>query len=1629
MAVGYETVVQQLQGLGWSREQALGLAANFQAESNFNHQAVGDSGKAYGIGQWHPDRQAQFKVWKGKDIRESTLEEQVAFADYELRQGAERSAGRRLLAAQTAGDAASIVSQFYERPADRHGEARKRGSLAARWAGEVQSRADDAVAPRAYIEQVQEGPYSGAGEANDWPVVPRAGRAEKTPPAAPNSAELDHLAASRTSLLRTDHNQAASAARADAQVAATERVEGTGFSEAWEASRVDRRDNTTFQILDALGQGSKPQEEPVPGYYETVQDKIEAGLPHEYRMFLRENVVGPESEAWAMAEVQSRADADATYADAGGFTAFLARAGVTMMDPSEYALTLGLGKAIHLGALGIAGVRTGRTVGGTATLGEGILGNVAVETLQDALGEVKGIEDYTMASVMGAAISAPFAVTAAGRAARQATMDRALEIRDQAVRQQAQALEEFMQRTGETDPVKAARGYEAEQAKAIGEFADAQAPGQKIREQVVPEDVNAELRAEYQTGDSPVEAPPPVPASPDSPGAPAAPLDLHADTDPSLRQPSVLSGPEAFPTIDVDSVDAQIKGHKEIPNSDPSKPPITLNWVVDKQPNAPGVKAGDVVDFIASGKAATTPATRNLALYMQSILSAAVRDVTVTFGDRVRRGEFNPNTERIATPGKDSSLKQDIRYQLSEFSPWHHETVLHEILHAASHARIETYRRALRDGTPMSPELRAAGDAFTKEFHHFLDVLGIEGGFSKQKLTKGGGKPADMDDLEYSLKYAAQNEHEFLSMFMSDRAVQAWAAKQRGSGASYSNTSNLWRSFVGAMQRLFGAKPDSMLETATAAMDRLLRADLSDVRYMGGGPALAGPASGGVRVAARKRWASRLYQHAEQFVARNPIDTERLKVLTAKVGGMSDGLVLAASNNPIMKMVAALVTETTTGAAGRKASVAIRTTMLDQRFVGNALLEFDAAFTRWNRANGGTTWDTVVTGNKRREFDRAVYLETISRRQAGYQPRADEAVRAAADSLEQVFERARVAQVEAGTLGSANLPQSSRGYMPQALDGTVLQTLNIQELDALHATLSRQLQQRLGWDASFADTFAPYYTDRVRKRVQGSKGVDALSGGGDAMTTVRDTLEDMAIDPQMRDKMTAATNARAGLGQTKRRLDFDLTEEFVPGRMLLDLYSTDALNLARMYSRRTAGHTALTESGILGIRGVRELREAAGTLVRDGTQPTKAEFDAFDRVFSEILGTPVSGQVVSAGATNLRLLVGLQRLGGLAFTQAAEQWNMLHHLGLRATMSANLSVLTRARAEVGRLKKGEAPGNNILTSIETYGGEFGADIYKMVMPLDPPDRQLEQYMQQSGLVSRLLRAGGHFQSKVSFFRGVMASQHRATAEQIVMKAARYIRDGGSDAALRDMGFTDELVQALKADLPRVAQWDARGKLVAWDLTQVRDPATAEAFAQSVHRGVSQIIQGTFIGERNKWLHNDYLKLLLQLRTFGLTATEKQLGRTVMNQGGGAKGYAYAGGLLLGQMAMALPLHLARIQLAAAGREDREKFVKEATAPAALVLSLMNYSSISGSAGDILDLTTALAGGWLGDEGREMIGARTGQATSIGRLVPAFGSIDAAFKVLGGQSSLYNAIKQLPFSNLPYLQPWVGMTKE
>jgi len=134
-------VAQKLMSGGWDKNQTAGLMANIDAESGYDPFAKGDwnaftrSYDAYGIGQWHADRQAKYTsifkhTMQSVTDRRQALKEQLEFMNWELH-NTESRAGNALRQARSAYEAGSTVSRLYERPRDADAQARRRGSIAA----------------------------------------------------------------------------------------------------------------------------------------------------------------------------------------------------------------------------------------------------------------------------------------------------------------------------------------------------------------------------------------------------------------------------------------------------------------------------------------------------------------------------------------------------------------------------------------------------------------------------------------------------------------------------------------------------------------------------------------------------------------------------------------------------------------------------------------------------------------------------------------------------------------------------------------------------------------------------------------------------------------------------------------------------------------------------------------------------------------------------------------------------------------------------------------------------------------------------------------------------------------------------------------------------------------------------------------------------------------------------------------------------------------------------------------------------------------------------------------------------------------------------------------------------------
>ncbi|MFT8890827.1 MAG: phage tail tip lysozyme [Acetobacter papayae] len=143
---------------GYTGAQAAGLVANLaQEDSNFDPAKEGDNGTAYGIGQWHKDRQEDFRRVIGRDIRGSSRDEQLRFMKWEL-DNRSYLGGNEIRHAQSASQAAALASANYFRPgltrADQLREMSSRAGMGEDWyrtlsapAAQMPAQSSGAAAP------------------------------------------------------------------------------------------------------------------------------------------------------------------------------------------------------------------------------------------------------------------------------------------------------------------------------------------------------------------------------------------------------------------------------------------------------------------------------------------------------------------------------------------------------------------------------------------------------------------------------------------------------------------------------------------------------------------------------------------------------------------------------------------------------------------------------------------------------------------------------------------------------------------------------------------------------------------------------------------------------------------------------------------------------------------------------------------------------------------------------------------------------------------------------------------------------------------------------------------------------------------------------------------------------------------------------------------------------------------------------------------------------------------------------------------------------------------------------------------------------------------------------------------
>lgn len=1325
--------------------------------------------------------------------------------------------------------------------------------------------------------------------------------------------------------------------------------------------------------------------------------------------------------ALALTKINTDREDRGVMANVSGTEQFLMGTLGAMADPVGWAAGFGVMKAFNVAGVGATALMAaGRPVAAGASLAaENALGNVLAEAGLQALGEHRSLDDYAMSALAGAAMSVPFLPSTVRAAHHNATLRAA----EEAYIRQAPFFKQAADELG------------------------VEATPETIRERA------AVLEAEAHTAEAQARAAAPGPSRKiDAPDTETM-LEREAAQEPTAGMdgsevPKANGGESPYFNADTKAIaDMQLESKVTM---------YSLSRTADELRAMPaGTHLGPDV--------ANSAAFKEVAAIVESLRSKYAPDLAIHLqrGDEKSLGTMDGGATSAGAGKHVILLKSGEQMQ---------PTAIHELGHAVFEHYAALLPEQLRG--KMVQDWRKWLDSFMKD-DPATEVARQRLGASRASTSSVFGKavrgeltgnlrqalmdvwPESPDKgrayISYFTKFDEFAAEQFLKRAEQDLAEAAAAGKPLTPAQKLlEHFRALIKSLKGIFDDMRKAGHLNATEGFVEFLDKAAKGELQGAQGIEQGRmAFSGTPQSTVLDAIdnkygtdtidtsdvtgrmRQKYIKKLREDAEAWLAANPQDPERLKTLMDnKLFDFSTpGHVLAASDDPLAKMYAALIVEDAMGAAGRHDTASIRKFVISQSLIGSSVIDYDRELTAW--ATGQRGWarsvaDSLTKGELQDKFNKAVFTE-IENRLHQRPLSKDGNVTRAADSVQSAMERMRLAQVDNKTAGWGALPTTSVGYLPHRFNAAALMALEPEAQRALVDVLRGQLVDLNSFDEAFADRIAKVYVQHARTNANAGHEIPGNIHDPAAAHYVE---EAMRAQGMTRDEIQQFANKlRAGaMSHTKKRLKLDLTAEYAPGKQMLELYHTDIPSLLKGQAERVGGEVALTQSGIMGSAGLKMIEDALSFKPAGMTaEAHKKMMEAFQQTAAEMLDRPwrnESGQV--QWANRAMQANALSSLGGMGFAQLQEGVNIGLTLGIGHAMRSLASV-PQLIGEIKRMAKGEKVENSILHSMEKFGGggEFGMSDYKMILKLDDPS-QVHTAVGQDGIgtLDRALRLGARALSVVSFHRMTTAVQVRSAALEITSKALRYIKEGTDDKALADMGFTPAIRAAFKKDLDKAVVWEGAA-IKSFDITRITDTEAASAFVTAVHRGSRQIIQGSFVGEKHRWQHTALGRMATQFRTFPLVAMEKQLGRNRATHGAAA-----VLGMVLAALPFVMVIQAGRVLLGAVGREDADKYIDERMSPEALTRASLNYIGVLGLIPDVVNALTTV----LPDEVDQALGGagggRQGQK-GLSSVVPIAGWGDKVVRAATneGAKKVSPLLSVTPLNNTPLLAPLTNLLRD
>ena len=542
----------------------------------------------------------------------------------------------------------------------------------------------------------------------------------------------------------------------------------------------------------------------------------------------------------------------------------------------------------------------------------------------------------------------------------------------------------------------------------------------------------------------------------------------------------------------------------------------------------------------------------------------------------------------------------------------------------------------------------------------------------------------------------------------------------------------------------------------------------------------------------------------------------------------------------------------------------------------------------------------------------------------------------------------------------------NKNYFPHVhSQGKLLEALDEYGIDQLYKVYSKALD-------SLRTELDPKVFDRMVKGVvrnisspkyRGSEAFLSRIFQGTDEAGMRAFLDDLDLTKEQIDAISNRINKQNNIKldpNARRRLPFDINlktdvKSIKTGKVrslsLKDLMDRNAERVISRYLNQIIGQAAMARFG-----GFKKINDYDNFISRfENRNSTNLAYtdlsdhvDILKVVGSSILGRQNPLEKVDPKSTKMRRimrLVGdynfLRLFGQVGFAQGAELYGALGEVGWKTA----LKTMPKLEDLTNRLVSGDMKLKDpLLRELDSYGVSLGQDKF-----MNSPTARLEHdgdmlMDDKSTLFNNVEIKSGQFKrwlSDFSFLNPMTMFSQVWSAKALSVKIVeniKYLKEIhgttniydklklGDQVRYRQLTWTKNQFNNIAKNIDKHATIE-NGFVKSLGIDNW-DVEARSSFLVGLNRWVDRVVQRTDLASMNKWFTKDFVKLIIQFRTFSLAAYEKQLlnGLYTLDQTRGKDFETYS--RFISSMIGASTFAAAQIYINSFGMRDRKEYLKE-----------------------------------------------------------------------------------------------------